>query len=114
MKILDIIFNLSDRKMIFLENVEKLGGYIVPFTLIILSVAYNFRHPYPIWAAVLGGISLIVIFIYFILIVYLYLRYRYLVWKKKYQKLRLILLSYNAITFKGKMDDLYNISTYDI
>lgn len=25
MKILDIIFNLSDRKMIFLENVEKLG-----------------------------------------------------------------------------------------
>ncbi|HHS3496286.1 TPA: hypothetical protein ACTHCS_000679 [Streptococcus pyogenes] len=91
MKILDIIFNLYDRKMIFLENVEKLGGYIVPFTLIILSVAYNFRHPYPIWAAVLGGISLIVIFIYFILIVifiyfilivYLYLRYRYLVWKK--------------------------------
>ncbi|HEQ4590174.1 TPA: hypothetical protein VM006_000837 [Streptococcus pyogenes] len=82
MKILDIIFNLSDRKMIFLENVEKLGGYIVPFTLIILSVAYNFRYPYPIWAAVLGGISLIVIFIYFILIVYLYLRYRYLVWKK--------------------------------
>ncbi len=113
MKILDIIFNLYDRKMIFLENVEKLGGYIVPFTLIILSVAYNFRHPYPIWAAVLGGISLIVIFIYFILIVYLYLRYRYLVWKK-YQKLRLILLSYNTITFKGKMDDLYNISTYDI
>nr|WP_243406642.1 hypothetical protein [Streptococcus dysgalactiae] len=113
MKILDIIFNLSDRKMIFLENVEKLGGYIVPFSLIILSVAYNFRHPYPIWAAVLGGISLIVIFIYFILIVYLYLRYSYLVWKK-YQKLRLILLSYNAITFKGKMDDLYNISTYDI
>ncbi|QCK24866.1 Uncharacterised protein [Streptococcus pyogenes] len=82
MKTLDIIFNLSDRKMIFLENVENLGGYIVPFTLIILSVAYNFRHPYPIWAAVLGGISLIVIFIYFILIVYLYLRYRYLVWKK--------------------------------
>lgn len=82
MKTLDIIFNLSDRKMIFLENVEKLGGYIVPFTLIFLSVAYNFRHPYPIWAAVLGGISLIVIFIYFILIVYLYLRYRYLVWKK--------------------------------
>ncbi|OBZ02177.1 Blp family class II bacteriocin [Streptococcus dysgalactiae] len=35
-----------------------------------------------LWAAVLGGISLIVIFIYFILIVYLYLRYRYLVWKK--------------------------------
>lgn len=49
MKILDIIFNPPDRKMIFLENVEKLGGYIVPFTLIILSVAYNFRHPYPIW-----------------------------------------------------------------
>ncbi|VHF50541.1 Uncharacterised protein [Streptococcus pyogenes] len=46
MKILDIIFNLSDRKMIFLENVEKLGGYIVPFTLIILSVAYNFRLSY--------------------------------------------------------------------
>ncbi|VGW08455.1 Uncharacterised protein [Streptococcus pyogenes] len=109
MKILDIIFNLSDRKMIFLENVEKLGGYIVPFTLIILSVAYNFRHPYPIWAAVLGGISLIVIFILFIYICVIDTWYG-----KKYQKLRLILLSYNAITFKGKMDYLYNISTYDI
>ncbi|VGT06556.1 Uncharacterised protein [Streptococcus pyogenes] len=40
MKILDIIFNLSDRKMIFLENVEKLGGYIVPFTLILFGLLY--------------------------------------------------------------------------
>ncbi|VGQ16143.1 Uncharacterised protein [Streptococcus pyogenes] len=40
MKTLDIIFNLSDRKMIFLENVEKLGGYIVPFTLILFGLLY--------------------------------------------------------------------------
>lgn len=81
MIILDIIFEISDKNIIFLEKFKKSGDYIIPIILVLLGISYALITPYPFWATVLGGISLVVICIYLILIAYLYLRHRYLLWK---------------------------------
>lgn len=44
MKILNIIFKLSDKKVIFLDKIEKAGNHIAPLMLILLIISYAIKN----------------------------------------------------------------------
>lgn len=82
MRILNIIFKLSDKKIIFLDKIEKTGNYIGPLMLILLSISYAIKNVNQTLTVLIGSFSLIVMSLYLILIVYQYLRRKYLLWGK--------------------------------
>ncbi|WP_424555721.1 hypothetical protein [Streptococcus agalactiae] len=82
MRILNIIFKLSDKKIIFLDKIEKTGNYITPLMLILLSISYAIKNVNQTLTVLIGGFSLIVMSLYLILSVYQYLRRKYLLWGK--------------------------------
>lgn len=82
MKILETIFKISDKKIMYLDKIKRSVESIIPLILILLGVAYALTSSYPFFASILGGLSLIVIYLYLIILTFLYLYYRYLMRKK--------------------------------
>lgn len=85
MKILNVVFKPSEKKAAFLDKIEQTGEFIVLLMLILLSISYAIKNFSLFWALVVGGFSLIIIYVYVIIIVYQYLRYQYLIWEKEHK-----------------------------